>query len=68
MRVSEKTRNRPEDRVIPEAMKEGYRKERVARKEFDSAPIEKALRKSQHFEEFSLLLRERIAREDGATE
>ena len=68
MRVSEKTWNRPEDRVIPEAMKEGHQKERVARREFDSAHIEKALRKSQHFEEFSKLLRERMAREAGATE
>ena len=68
MGVSEKTRNRHEDRVIPEAMKEVHQKERVARREFDSAPIEKALRKSQHFEEFSKLLRERIAREAGATE
>ena len=68
MRVLEKTRNRPEDRVIPEAMKEGHQKERVAKKKFDSAPIEKALRKSQDFEEFSQLLRERIAKEDGATE
>ena len=68
MRASEKTRNTPEDRVIPEAMKEGYQKERVAKKEFDSATIERALRKSQHFEEFSKLLRERIAREAGATE
>ena len=68
MRASEKTWNRPEDRVIKEAMKEGYQKERVAMKEFDSAPIEKALRKSQDFEEFSQLLRERIAKEDGATE
>ena len=68
MRVLEKTRNRSKDRVILEAMKEGHQKEWVARKEFDSAPIEKALRKSQHFEEFSLLLRERFAKEDGATE
>ena len=66
MRASEKTRNTPEDRVIPEAMKEGYQKERVAKKEFDSATIERALRKSQHFDEFSLLLRERIAKEDRA--
>ena len=47
-------------------MKEGYQKERVAKKEFDSATIERALRKSQHFDEFSLLLRERIAKEDRA--
>ncbi len=56
----------PEDRVIQEIKEKAYRRGWNERKEFDSGLIEEALRKSQDYEEFSLMLRERIAKEDGA--
>ena len=56
----------PEDRVIQEIKEKAYRRGWNERKEFDSGLIEEALRKSQNYEEFSLILRERIAKEDGA--
>ena len=56
----------PDDRVIQEMEHRAYQKGWNERKEFDSGLIEEALRKSQDYEEFSLMLRERIAKEDGA--
>ena len=58
----------PDDRVIQEIKEKAYRRGWNERKEFDSGLIEEALRKSQNYEEFSLMLRERIAKEDGAVE
>ena len=56
----------PEDRVIQEIKEKAYRRGWNERKEFDSGLIGEALRKSQNYEEFSLILIERIAKEDGA--
>ena len=58
----------PDDRVIQGIEDRAYQRGWNERKEFDSGMIEEALRKSQDFEEFSRILRERIAKEDGATE
>ena len=58
----------PDDRVIQEIKEKAYQRGWSERKEFDSGMIEEVLRKSQDFEEFSRILRERIAKEDGATE
>ena len=58
----------PDDRVIQEIKEKAYRRGWNERKEFDSGLIEEALRKSQDYEEFSLMLRERIAKEDGVVE
>ena len=68
MSVSAKTKKEPDELVIQEAFQKGYRRGWNERKEFDSGLIEEALRKSQDFEEFSRILRERIAKEDGADE
>lgn len=58
----------PDDRVIQEIEEKAYQRGWNERKEFDSGLIEEALRKSHDFEEFSLILRERIAKEDGAAQ
>ena len=68
MSVSAKTKKDPDELVIQEAFQKGYRRGWNERKEFDSGLIEEALRKSQDFEEFSRILRERIAKKDGADE
>ena len=68
MGVSAKTKKESDDLVIQEAFRKEYRKGWEARKEFDSGMIEEALRKSQDFEEFSLILREKIAKEEGSVE
>ena len=54
--------------MIQEINEKAYRRGWNERKEFDSGLIEEALRKSQDYEEFSLMLRERIAKEDGVVE
>ena len=58
----------PDDHMIQEIKEKAYRRGWNERKEFDSGLIEEALRKSQNYEEFSLMLRERIAKEDGVIE
>ena len=68
MSVSAKTKKEPDELVIQEAFQKGYQRGWNERKEFDSGLIEEALRKSHDFEEFSRILRERIAKEDGADE
>ena len=50
--------------MIQEIKEKAYRRGWNERKEFDSGLIEEALRKSQDYEEFSLILRERIAKEE----
>ncbi len=68
MGVSAKTKDVPDDRVIQEIKNASYQKGWNARKEFDSGLIEEAIRKSQDFEDFSRILREAIAREEGPVE
>ena len=58
----------PEELVIREAMKKGYQRGWNARKEFDSGLIEDAIRKSNDFGEFSRILRESIAKEEGSVD
>ncbi len=61
-------KEKPHEIMIQEAMNKGYRGSWDAKKEFDSGPIEEAIRKSQVFEEFSRILRETIAKEGGPEE
>ena len=68
MSVSAKTKDVPDDRVIQEIKNASYQRGWNARKEFDSGLIEEAIRKSQDFEEFSRILREGIAKEEGPVE
>lgn len=59
---------KPDELMIQEAISKGYRRGWEERKEYDSGLIEEAIRKSQDFEEFSRILRESIAREEGSVE
>ena len=59
---------KPDEQMIQEAMNKGYRRGWEERKEYDSGLIEDAIRKSNDFEEFSRILRESIAREEGSVE
>ena len=61
-------KEKPDEIMIQAAIDKGYGRGWEERKEFDSGLIEEALRKSQDYEEFSLMLRERIAKEDGVIE
>ncbi len=53
---------KPDEKMIQEAIDNGYRSGWEERKEFDSDHTEEALRKSHDYEEFSNTLREMIAR------
>ncbi len=59
---------KPDEQMIQEAKNKGYRRGWEERKEYDSGLIEDAIRKSNDFEEFSRILRESIAREEGSVE
>ncbi len=59
-------KEKPDEQMIQEAMNKGYRRGWEERKEYDSGLIEDAIRKSNDFEEFSRILRENIAREEGS--
>lgn len=59
---------KPDEQMIQEAMKKGHKRGWEERKEYDSGLIEDAIRKSNDFEEFSRILRESIAREEGSVE
>lgn len=61
-------KEKPDEQMIQEAMNKGYRRGWEERKEYDSGLIEDAIRKSNDFEEFSRILRENIAREEGSVE
>lgn len=58
----------PDDLALQEIKEKAYKRGWNERKEFDSGLIEEALRKSQDFEEFSRILREKIAREEAGAE
>ncbi len=60
--------DKPDEHMIQDAMNKGYRRGWEERKEYDSGLIEDAIRKSNDFEEFSRILRESIAREEGSVE
>ena len=59
-------KEKPDEQMIQEAMNKGYRRGWEERKEYDSGLIEDTIRKSNDFEEFSRILRENIAREEGS--
>ena len=61
-------KEKPDEQMIQEAMNKGYRRGWEERKEYDSGLIEDAIRKSNDFEEFSRILRESIARDEGSVE
>ena len=61
-------KEKPDERMIQDAMNKGYRRGWEERKEYDSGLIEDTIRKSNDFEEFSRILRESIAREEGRVE
>ena len=61
-------KEKPDEQMIQEAMNRGYRRGWEERKEYDSGLIEDAIRKSNDFEEFSRILRESIAIEEGSVE
>ncbi len=61
-------KEKPDEQMIREAMNKGYRRGWEERKEYDSGLIEDTIRKSNDFEEFSRILRESIAREEGRVE
>ena len=61
-------KEKPDEQIIQEAMNKGYRRGWEERKEYDSGLIEDAIRKSNDFEEFSRILRESIARDEGSVE
>ena len=61
-------KEKPDEQMIQEAMNKGYRRGWEERKEYDSGLIEDAIWKSNDFEEFSRILRESIAMEEGSVE